>query len=582
MEIPEVITKINHRHLEDHLGYRKEGKMGSKTKPEVFKEIDLKEIIAIIMKWKCLIVLLTMGAVFISGVLNFYIIMPSYEAKAVMMVPQSTNEQQRTTAKEDESLEELARNLSALPKMSLNTYLEQFKSHKLMGNVITNLKLDKEVYTVVSLSERVSASIIEETNLIEIKVTDTNAEVAALIANTLSEEYMKFISDMNKKRMDQSVEIFQEQITALESDLAVANKRLIEYNSQPNIDKIQAELNAKKVEQLERNYNIFADRLTEIQIFGAVDIGKSTIQIVTPAIAPTSPVKPNKMLNVGLSFILSLLIGIFLAFPLESYDNNIKNVEDVKLHLGLNVLGRIPNAKVSLKKWNRVNSAAEKTTDNLLTYNLNSKSLFSESYRTLRTNLYFCNFDSSLKKIMITSSGANEGKSTVLANLAATVAKTGRKVLVIDADLRRPMLHEIFQVSNLVGLTDLLIEDRVQSEVVQQTKVENLDIMTSGPIPPNPSELLGSIMMDQILSSINYDMVFIDTPPTVTVTDSAILADKVDGLLLVINSNKVKIDIAKHAMDQLEKAKAKILGVILNNVELKGEEYRNDYYGKEN
>lgn len=585
------------------------------TKPDAFKEINLKEFIEITMKWKWLIIMLILGAVFISIIINFFILESTFEAKAVIMIPNSTTEQQRSTVVENEGLEGLARNLSTLPKMNLKTYVQQFKNERLVENVIRSLQLDEGQYTAKSLSENVSANIINETNLIEIEVTNTDPDLAAVIANKLAEEYIGLISAMNKERMDQSIEIFQAQVIAIEKDLTLANEMLTKFNSQPrnitfieeelntmlaalemsgstatqiNVERLQAELTEKKVEynrllreleRLERNYNLFADSLIETQIFGSVDIGKSNIQIVATAIAPTSPIKPNKKLNIGITFVLSMLIGLILPYMLESFDNKIKTVEDVKRHLGLTVIGKIPT-KVSRWKWN--NTTIEEGANNFLITYFNSKSILAEAFRTLRTNIYFCNLDNSLKKIMVTSSGPNEGKSTVIANLAITVAQTGRKVLVIDADLRKPTLHKIFQVDNILGLTDLLIDNLGQLDVVQQTKIENLDIITSGPIPPNPSELLVSARMDWVLKrgSNNYDMIFIDTPPTVTVTDSVILADKVDGILMVINSNKVKIDIAKQAKEQLEKAKSRLLGVVLNNVKLKADEYQYYHYGE--
>lgn len=218
------------------------------------------------------------------------------------------------------------------------------------------------------------------------------------------------------------------------------------------------------------------------------------------------------------------------------------------------------------------------TTRQLITHT-DPKSPEAETFRTLRTNLYYSDLDNSLKKVLFTSAGPSEGKSTILSNLAVTVAQTGKRVLIIDGDLRKPVQHKIFEVNNLRGLTNLLVEELPIEELLKKTKIENLDILTSGPIPPNPSELLGSNRMEAFLKSIEgYDMVFIDAPPAVAVTDSVVLSSKVDGVLLVINSKQVKIEMAQHAKEQLEKANAKILGVILNNVEYKGDDYQYYYY----
>jgi len=210
----------------------------------------------------------------------------------------------------------------------------------------------------------------------------------------------------------------------------------------------------------------------------------------------------------------------------------------------------------------------------LLTHT-NPKSPVAEAFRTLRTNLYFSDLKKSLKKIMVTSAGPSEGKSTILANLAVTVAQTGQKVLLIDADLRKPVMHKIFDLSNSKGLTNLLVEELEPGQVIHRSKIENLDILTSGPIPPNPSELLGSERMEKFLNGINsYDIIFIDSPPAVAVTDAVVLSSKMDGVLLVIDCKQVRREMAISAKEQLLKANARILGAVLNRVEYKGEDYR--------
>lgn len=222
--------------------------------------------------------------------------------------------------------------------------------------------------------------------------------------------------------------------------------------------------------------------------------------------------------------------------------------------------------------------AKKSDTRHLITHT-DPKSPIAEAFRALRTNLYYSNLDKSLKKVLLTSTGLGEGKSTILANLAVAVAQTGQKVLIIDADLRKPVQHKIFELSNLRGLTNLLVEDLQLPEVVQDSTISNLKLLTSGPIPPNPSELLGSARMERFLTSITeYDLILIDAPPAVAVTDPVVLAAKVDGVLLVINSKQVKIEMAKYAKEQLEKAQAKILGVVLNNVEYQGDDYQYYYY----
>jgi non-specific protein-tyrosine kinase len=197
------------------------------------------------------------------------------------------------------------------------------------------------------------------------------------------------------------------------------------------------------------------------------------------------------------------------------------------------------------------------------------RSPVSEAYRTLRTNLDFSSLDKPIKTMLLTSAGPEEGKSTVLANLAVTTAQTGRKVILVDCDLRRPTLHNIFNLKNDVGLTTMVVDDAaMESPPLQDTGVEGLQLVSSGPLPPNPSELLGSRRMEEIIAALleRADVVLFDAPPVVAVTDAAVLATKVDGVLLVINAGGTKRDYARAAKARLEKVNANLLGAVLNNV----------------
>jgi capsular exopolysaccharide synthesis family protein len=197
------------------------------------------------------------------------------------------------------------------------------------------------------------------------------------------------------------------------------------------------------------------------------------------------------------------------------------------------------------------------------------RSPVSEAYRTLRTNLDFSSLDKPIKTMLVTSAGPEEGKSTVLANLAVTTAQTGRKVILVDCDLRRPSLHDIFDLKNDRGLTTMVVNDAaMESPPLQDTDVQGLQLVSSGPLPPNPSELLGSRRMEEIIAALleRADVVLFDAPPVVAVTDAAVLSTKVDGVLLVINAGGTKRDYARAAKARLEKVNANLLGAVLNNV----------------
>jgi len=209
------------------------------------------------------------------------------------------------------------------------------------------------------------------------------------------------------------------------------------------------------------------------------------------------------------------------------------------------------------------------------------KSPITESYRTLRTNIEFSAIDGQLKKMMITSAGPGEGKSTTAINLAIVYAQSEKKVALVDADLRKPVIHRIFQISNRKGLTTFLTGQNELSEVLYRSHVDHLDLLPAGPIPPNPAEMLASRRMATLLEDLagKYDVVILDTPPVLAVTDAQIIASQCDGVLFVISQGKVKRDLAVKAKAGLEHVKARILGTVLNNVDRNsGESYYYYYY----
>lgn len=212
-----------------------------------------------------------------------------------------------------------------------------------------------------------------------------------------------------------------------------------------------------------------------------------------------------------------------------------------------------------------------------------AKSPIAEAFRTLRTNVQFAKGNGELKTIMFTSAGPGEGKSTVAANTAVALAQSGKKVIVVDCDLRKPVQHKTFGKKNK-GVTNIIVEDLEPGKLIQDTEIENLRILPSGPIPPNPSELLSSSKMMQIIEYMKKqaDYIIIDAPPVIAVTDACVLASKVDGINLVITAGVVRPEMAQKAKDLLLKAKGHILGVILNKVEIEEEHaYYYYYYGSE-
>jgi protein-tyrosine kinase len=208
------------------------------------------------------------------------------------------------------------------------------------------------------------------------------------------------------------------------------------------------------------------------------------------------------------------------------------------------------------------------------------KSPVTEAFRTLRTSIGFASTDRNMKLILVTISTPGEGKSTVAANLAMVMAQAGNQVLVVDADLRKPTQHRKFGVINDKGLVNMLVQGKTLEEVVRPGPIEGISLVTSGPIPPNPSELFASEVTSEIFTEMKekYDVVIIDTPPVIAVTDAVLIAAKVDGVIMVVKANVTKIDLIRDAMERMEKADAKILGVVLNQMKVVAGEYNYYYY----
>lgn len=220
-----------------------------------------------------------------------------------------------------------------------------------------------------------------------------------------------------------------------------------------------------------------------------------------------------------------------------------------------------------------------RTIERLVTHE-HPKSPVAEAYRTLRTNLGFTFMDSPCRSILFTSTNPQDGKSTTLSNIAVTMAQAGNRVIAVDCDLRKPMLHKIFELENLRGLTNTMMQQLSLEEVVHKNVIDKLDILTSGPIPPNPAEMLISGRSKALWTKLaeTYDYVLIDSPPVLAVADASILATQVDGVILVIRSAGTRIDLAKEAKDQLLKANANIIGTVLNQLNMESKDYQYYYY----
>ena len=215
-----------------------------------------------------------------------------------------------------------------------------------------------------------------------------------------------------------------------------------------------------------------------------------------------------------------------------------------------------------------------------LIVNTKPKSPISESYRSIRTNIQFANLDKNLQTIMVTSPTAGEGKTTTLSNVALAMADADHRVLIVDCDMRKPRIHKVFEISNIYGMAEILLHGGDYKKALNPTSNENLYIITAGKIPSNPSELLYSNAMKNLIQNLkkDFEYIFIDAPPVVPVTDAAIMSNYVDGVILVFASGVIEIELAQKAKESLENVNANILGVVLNKINTKNDKYSSYYY----
>ncbi|WP_315914132.1 polysaccharide biosynthesis tyrosine autokinase [Arthrobacter sp. lap29] len=314
-----------------------------------------------------------------------------------------------------------------------------------------------------------------------------------------------------------------------------------------------------------------------VSLIGAVDRlekpsdgGPSPVKlsVVTPATAPTSPSSPNLKINLALGLIVGVAFGITAALLRTTLDTRVRSETDLRRVTESPVLGGISFDQEAIK--------------NPLLDQATGHSRRSESFRQLRTNLHFAQVSNKTKTILVTSSLPGEGKSTTATNLAIAIAESGQTVALVDADLRRPTVAKYLGLEGAAGLTTALVGDSNIKDLLQPWGNHELQVLTSGKIPPNPSELLGSDAMSALIRSLeeHFDAVVIDAPPLLPVTDSAVLAQKVGGVIMVVGCHSAKQQEVSKALETLQLVDANVLGIVLNRVAVKGPDaYAYSYYG---
>jgi succinoglycan biosynthesis transport protein ExoP len=513
--------------------------------------MDLRRQGQVIRSWLWLLI----ASLFLAGGAAYLVsssLPKVYEGKVTLLVGQSSS-----------SSTPNYNDLLASQRIS-QTYADLATTGTILGQVIADASLG---ITIDDFRGRVKADAPTNSTLVTVTVQDGDPARAANLANAIGDQLIA-ASDSVYGKNSQVQDFIAGQISAAQVQI---------QDTQAEIDRL-AGLPARTSDETQQ-LQALRDRITALRgsyaaLLALPGSGANAVTVVDPATPPAQPSSPRVLLNTLLAALVGLLLALGIAFTMEYLDDTVKSPEDVESATGLATLGTVLKMK------------GEKGRSEIyrLATLLYPRGPAAEAYRTLRTNLEFASVDEPVKTLLVTSSIPSEGKTTTSGNLAVAFAQAGRTVILLDADLRKPGVHRLFDLPNVSGLTSLLRSDDVAiDDVAQATEEERLGVIATGPLPPNPAELLGSHRMQTILERLvaAADLVIVDSPPLQAVTDAAILASITDGTLLVIDAGRTRRAAAGHGREALAKSGARVLGAALNRLSQRGhgDYVYYDYYG---
>lgn len=514
--------------------------------------MDLRRLLNLARAWLPLIV----AAPLLAGATAFAVSslqQKTYEGRATIIVGQSLS-----ASNPDYTQLLVAQGLA-------ETYASIAKTRPIMEAVIEELGLEDSPGL---LGDRVRVEVPAETSFLIVYARDPDPAQAAAIANEVGNQLIAASPAIQGREGSE----FQ---ASVDADLA-AIRSLIESTQERHdaLANVESRTPAQEAELGALEERLISLRTTYATLLSFSTGGASNIlTVVEPAAPPTMPVAPTPVLNTLLAAILALLAVAGVAFLSDQLDDSVKDADTIQEVTQLSTLGAIA----------RMRGERGRSEIYRLVTLLYPRSSTAESYRTLRTNVEFAAVDAQVRTLLVTSASPGEGKTVTAANLAVVFAQAGRRVLLVDADLRRPAVHRIFDVPNTIGLTTMLRDEGARPEaVVRATEQANLFVLTTGPLPPNPAELLGSHRMQLVLESLRQhaDMVIFDSPPLQAVTDAAVLSTFVDGTILVLRAGHTRRGTVRRAREALARAGANVLGAVLNQVTVKDTLHYPSYYGE--
>ncbi len=410
------------------------------------------------------------------------------------------------------------------------------------------------------LMKRVKVERAQNTNVFDIVITTPNPSLSRDIAQSYAEEYIKNRQLSAIKQISEARKEVWNRIQEVQNQIEEVAREAKKYTRENRPPELEA-----SATQAVNLWATLYEKYLSLRIAEALE--QRGLEIIEPAEAGIK-VAPKTARNGVLALFLGIILGIGLAFLVDYLDNTLKTRDDFERFYETAILAEIP--KVAME---------EGTMEAV--YLTRPESPAAEGFRNLRTNVLFINLDEDVRLIMVTSSSPQEGKTSVTFNLGAALSEMGKRVLLVEADLRRPALYKYLEQPPERGLTDVIMGSAPLEEAIQETGVPNLDILTSGPKPPNPAEIVSSSAMQRILQRCRelYDFVLVDVPPVLAVSDAVALAPSVDGVLLVASHGMATREGARRSVEMLKKVEARVLGLVVNNVEISTRRYGYGYYG---
>lgn len=512
-------------------------------------EIDLKYYFYLLRSRWLFIVLLMLEAAIAAFVISRFQ-SPVYQSDTTLLISSSETSSDELAA--------VKANGIAL------TFSELLKSRDVLDAVREELGLQ---VTTKQLAANISTNIVANTLLVRLEVENNDPVMAATIANTLAQRAITFNQELQLSGYAQSQENLQDQLTYLETQIETTQRQLNSADAS-NIDQ-RTQLEAQ-LAQYTQDYTSLLQSYEDVRLQALQTV--PNISQLEKAIINVDPIRPRVTLNTALGAILGLMAGVGYVLLRELLNDTVRDPDVLARRTDIPIIGHILHFDTSVQELITLDSP---------------RSPSAETFRSLRLYLRYANVDQTLRSVVVTSASPSEGKSVLAANLAVVMAQSGHNTLLIDGDLRKPRQHRIFDISNRNGFSELFLHDeKMLMENISETVVDNLHVLTSGALPPNPADILESQKANKLIEEAEkqFDTVIIDAPPTLMLTDAAALSRHTDGVIVVVHVGQTKLKMVQRTIDRLQQVDANILGIILTGIrqdEMYGGYYYNYYGGYE-